>query len=185
MNRLLIVVGASGLLAALAATSSHAELAPAISKPVLAAVADAARPEVDRARDADRKPAETLAFAGIKPGDVVADYAAGAGYFTRLFADVVQSTGHVYAMVPSELFQYPNVVKGIADIETFAVGHPNVTVTFAAAMAALKFPERLDLFWISQHHQRVRRVGPWSHRSVHSQVPEAEVAAASSSGASS
>jgi predicted methyltransferase len=93
-----------------------------------------------------------LAFAGVKPGDKVADYAAGAGYFTRLFADVVGPQGHVYAAVPNSLFVYPNIVKGIAEIQAYAVAHQNVTVTFASALDTARFPEQLDLFWISQNY---------------------------------
>lgn len=126
--------------------------APESAKAIAAAVADPARPATDTHRDADRKPAETLAFTGVKPGEVVADYAAGQGYFTRLFSDVVGSQGHVYASVPSELFVYPNIVKGLADVETWTVKHPNVTVTFASALAAAKYPEKLDLFWIAQNY---------------------------------
>ncbi len=122
------------------------------SEAAAAAVADSSRPPTDTVRDADRKPAETLAFAGIKPGDKVADYAAGSGYFTRLFADVTGPAGHVYASVPSALFKYPNIVKGIAEIQAFAVTHPNVTVTFASALDAAKYPEKLDVFWISQNY---------------------------------
>jgi predicted methyltransferase len=59
------------------------------SAAVTMAVADPLRPDSDTTRDADRKPAQTLAFSGIKPGDKVADYVADAGYFTRLFASVV------------------------------------------------------------------------------------------------
>lgn len=79
----------------------------------------------------DRKPAQTLAFAGVKPGYKIGDYAAGAGYFTRLFAGVVGPAGHVYASVPSGLFKYPNIVKGIADIETYTVTHPNPIHAFS------------------------------------------------------
>ena len=116
MNRMTLAC-MGGVLAALVAISTRAELAPTIPRPISAAVGDDSRPASDRARDADRKPAAPLAFAGVKPGDVVADYAAGSGYFTRLFADVVGPSGHVYAVVPSALFEYPNIFKGIADIE--------------------------------------------------------------------
>src|SRR6516162_951882 len=68
------------------------------------AVTDPSRPDSDTARDADRKPAQTLEFAGVKPGDKVADYVADAGYFTRLFANIVGSTGHVYAVEPTPFF---------------------------------------------------------------------------------
>ena len=43
-----------------------------------AAVAHPERPDADRARDAARKPAEIVAFAGVKPGDKVAEFAPGA-----------------------------------------------------------------------------------------------------------
>ena len=157
MRKLIVAYVISALaMAGLAMGQAHAadpaNVPHAVAAAVAAAVADASRPAADTERDADRKPALTLAFAGIKPGDKVADYAAGAGYFTRLFTDVVGPQGHVYATVPNSLFVYPNIVKGIADIQTYAVAHQNVTVTFASALDAARFPERLDLFWISQNY---------------------------------
>jgi predicted methyltransferase len=131
---------------------SWAAQSPDAGKSVEAAVLDSARPASDTIRDANRKPAQTLAFIGVKPGDKIADYAAGAGYFTRLFAAVVGAGGHVYASVPSPLFQYPNIVKGIAEVQNYAVSHPNVTVTFASPLDAAKYPEQLDAFWISQNY---------------------------------
>jgi predicted methyltransferase len=153
MRKLIVAYVISALATSgLAMGQAHAADPANVPHAVAAAVADASRPAADTERDADRKPALTLAFAGVKPGDKVADYAAGAGYFTRLFADVVGPQGHVYATVPNSLFVYPNIVKGIADIQTYAVAHQNVTVTFASALDAARFPERLDLFWISQNY---------------------------------
>ena len=60
---------------------------PDISAALAAAVADSSRPDSDTVWDADRKPEQTLAFSGIKPGDRVAD----SGYFTRLFDEAVSS----------------------------------------------------------------------------------------------
>jgi predicted methyltransferase len=116
------------------------------------AIADSDRPASDTVRDSNRKPIETLTFVGVKRGDRIADYAAGSGYFTRLFSAVVGPQGHVYASVPAALFKYPNIVKGIADTEAYAVSHPNVTVTFASALGAAHYPEPLDVFWISQNY---------------------------------
>jgi predicted methyltransferase len=116
------------------------------------AVADSSRPESDTTRDADRKPAQTLAFAGVKPGDKVADYVADSGYFTRLFADIVGSTGHVYAVEPTAFFHFEHFVKAVAELQGYAVTHPNVTVATSAALEGLKFPEKLDLFWISRNY---------------------------------
>jgi predicted methyltransferase len=125
---------------------------PDVSAVLAAAVADSSRPDSDTTRDADRKPEQTLAFSGIKPGDQVADYVADSGYFTRLFASVVGSKGHVYAVEPTAFFKYQSFPKSIAELQGYAVAHPNVTVTTAAALEGLKFPEKLDLFWISQNY---------------------------------
>jgi predicted methyltransferase len=125
---------------------------PDISAALAAAVADSSRPDSDTTRDADRKPEETLAFSGIKPGDQVADYAASSGYFTRLFSSVVGSKGHVYAVEPTAFFKFESFPKAVAELQGYAVAHPNVTVTTAAALEGLRFPERLDLFWISRNY---------------------------------
>ena len=136
-----------------ASTAPSAALADAATaQAIAAAVNDPTRPASDTARDASRKPAETLAFAGVRPGDVVADYAAGSGYFTRLFADVVGPQGHVYAVVPSELFVYPNIVKGIGETQAWAAHHPNTTVIMASALPATRYPQKLDLFFIAQNY---------------------------------
>ena len=53
---------------------------------VTAAVADATRPADDRTADAIRDPADTLAFAGVKPGMVVGELYPCGGYFSRMIA---------------------------------------------------------------------------------------------------
>jgi predicted methyltransferase len=70
---------------------------------IAAAVANPARPEEDRAADAARKPAETLTFAGVAPGQVVVDMLPGHGYFTRLFCTAVGPTGRVYQLALTAL----------------------------------------------------------------------------------
>ena len=54
-------------------------LAQSPSAAITAAVADSDRPAADTARDANRHPAEILAFAGVKPGQKVAEFAPGEG----------------------------------------------------------------------------------------------------------
>jgi predicted methyltransferase len=130
----------------------HLAVAESPTSVIADAVADNARPATDTARDTNRKPIETLTFIGVKPGERIADYAAGSGYFTRLFSAVVGPQGHVYASVPSALFKYANIVKGIADIQVYAMSHPNVTVTFASALDAARYSEPLDVFWIAQNY---------------------------------
>jgi predicted methyltransferase len=125
---------------------------PDVSAALAAAVADPSRPDSDTTRDADRKPQQTLAFSGIKPGDQVADYVADSGYFTRLFSSVVGSKGHVYAVEPTAFFKFQSFPAAVAELQGYAVAHPNVTVTTAAALEGLRFPEKLDLFWISRNY---------------------------------
>jgi predicted methyltransferase len=133
-----------------------------VSAALAAAVADSSRPDSDTTRDADRKPEQTLAFSGVKPGDQVADYVADSGYFTRLFSSVVGPKGHVYGVEPTAFFKYQSFPKQIAELQGYAVAHPNVTVTIAATLEGLKFPEKLDLFWISQiyHDLHDQFMGP-------------------------
>jgi predicted methyltransferase len=66
--------------------------------PIETALADPARTEKDRERDAREKPAEVLAFAGVKPGMTVVDMFAGGGYYSELLAGVVGPTGKVVSV---------------------------------------------------------------------------------------
>ena len=139
-------------LASWAVASDAPHHSPDAAATIVAAVADPSRPDADTARDADRKPAQTLDFIGIKPGDKVADYLADSGYFTRLFSIVVGSKGHVYAVEPTSFFRYKSYPKDIAELQGYAATHPNVTVTTAAELEGVKYPEKLDLFWIALNY---------------------------------
>jgi predicted methyltransferase len=122
----------------LSAGAAAAAAAPAY---VTAAVADASRPATDTERDANRKPAEVLAFAGVKPGMVVGEIMPGRGYYTRLLAKVVGPTGKVYAMVPQPFAQMGEGLKGI----------PNVIVQTTPGVAP-SAPEKFDLLWTSENY---------------------------------
>jgi len=77
------------------------------------AIANPERTAADRERDARDKPAEVLAFAGVKPGMVVADIFSAGGYYTELLADVVGPTGKVLAINNVPYAQYSK--KDIAE----------------------------------------------------------------------
>jgi len=62
-----------------------------------AAVANEARPDADRGRDAGRRPAQVLEFFGIQPGMTVLDMFSGGGYYTEILAHAVGPDGHVIA----------------------------------------------------------------------------------------
>jgi predicted methyltransferase len=71
------------------------------------------RPEQDKTRDAARKPAEILKLVDVKPGMKVVDYIAGGGYYSEIFARVLDNKGHLYSVKgrldKRELKQYNNV----------------------------------------------------------------------------
>jgi predicted methyltransferase len=127
--------------------------APAIATGYSAAVGDTHRPAADTARDAARKPAEMLAFAGVKPGMKVMDLIPGGGYFTRLFAAAVGPKGHVYAYQPTE---FDGFLKGKEPaVNAVAKDYPNVTVV-RASVNALTVPDKLDVIWTSQNYHDLK-----------------------------
>ncbi len=140
------------LLLAMLALQPLAASVPIVPPAIARAVADPSRPAEDMARDLNRKPGETLAFMGAKPGMKVADYIANSGYFTRLLASVAGPKGHVYAVELNEVITFPNVTKGYEALKLWAAGQPNVTVSTTPIADSLAFPEKLDLFWIAQNY---------------------------------
>ncbi len=139
------------LLAALLTTSAGAALAaapPAPSAMVKAAVADPARPAADTARDANRKPAETVAFAGVKPGMKVAELAPGGGYYTRILSKSVGPKGKVYMIVSKAQAARPG---GLDAVNALAAALGNVEVT-AQDNTALALPEKVDMFWTTENY---------------------------------
>ena len=132
----------------------------AIPAYVAAAVADPARPPADRKRDADRKPAATLAFAGVRPGQTVVELIPGAGYYTRLLSRVVGAKGHVYAVVPAPRADAPpGAPDRAAAARAIAADkhYRNVTV-LVQSPTALKIPLKADVVWTSQNYHDLHNV---------------------------
>jgi predicted methyltransferase len=63
---------------------------------IAAIVASPDRASADRINDIRRKPADMLAFIGVRPGMVALDVSAARGYTTELIARAVGPTGKVY-----------------------------------------------------------------------------------------
>jgi predicted methyltransferase len=85
--------------ALLAVAGAGCSIQPA-KVPLADIVGSPLRSEQDRANDAERHPAELLAFAGIEPGMRALDVSAGGGYTSTVLALAVGPTGHVYAQAP-------------------------------------------------------------------------------------
>lgn len=127
----------SAALIALAAPAAAQTVPPAVA----AAVADTNRPEADRDRDAARKPADFVAFTGIKAGDKVADFIMGGGYWTRILSNLVGANGRVYAYQPAEFIQF-RAAYG-TEQDAAAQGRSNVVAT-RESLGAFTFAEPLD-----------------------------------------
>jgi len=152
MERAAIIATAALAIAGLAASPAWA--ATAIPAYISAAVADSARPAEDKQRDADRKPAETLAFAGVKPGDIVIELAPGKGYYTRLLSAVVGPKGKVFALgAQPKPDAPPPPVQAIAADPHYG----NVTVSLQK-ITDLKLPEGVDLVWTTQNYHDLHNI---------------------------
>ena len=159
MKRLLLIAAAS-----LALSAPLAAKAP--SPAIAAAVAASDRPEDARKLDESRKPAEVLAWLGVKPGMHVADLISGTGYWAELMANVVGPKGAVVAYEPEQFY---NDEKGGALWAALKQRNPGVTLTrypfeaFApparsldAALINLSYH---DLYWESEKY-KVPRTDP-------------------------
>jgi predicted methyltransferase len=105
------------------------------------------RPEADKKRDADRKPAETLAFFGVKPGMQVCELMTSRGYFTGCLAEAVGDTGKVYGQNNKWLRErikpdnrplgalitaggYKNIIEQDTELEDLQLPHGQIDAVF-------------------------------------------------------
>jgi predicted methyltransferase len=135
-----MVVSAAGLAVAAAAKTDTAAIS--------AAVADPARPAADTARDAERKPAQIVAFAGVKPGDTVIELMPGGGYFTRILSKTDGPKGHVYGLVPEGFAKRPGALDGL---NALAAQYGNVSI-MPVDLATFKVPAPADVVWTSENY---------------------------------
>jgi predicted methyltransferase len=140
------------------AFGAHAQAVPDYAT---AAVANPDRSAEEKALDADRHPAETIAFLGLKPGDTVVDIIPGEmQYFTHIFANVVGPTGHVYAYMPTELdaMMAKNGAKLPAD-GTVDPKWPNVTFIHHSVQD-FAIPSKANVIWVRQNDFHDPFMGP-------------------------
>ena len=135
-------------IAALAVCAFVASAAPRVDFATI--LADPSRPEADKARDADRKPAEVVEFAHVRAGDKIAELAPGGGYFTNILSAVVGPKGKVYAITS----------RPSPAVQALASARPNVVVT-AAQPGAIPTPEPLDVVWttLNYHDFKNQKIG--------------------------
>jgi predicted methyltransferase len=125
--------------------------------PIEASIASTQRTDKDRERDGREKPAEVMAFAGVKPGMTVVDMFAGSGYYTELLAGAVGPTGKVLSVnnVPYSLYAKDGIK------ERFTEGRLKNVEQRLVEMSYINFPPKSidlivicmsyhDAFWIDE-----------------------------------
>jgi len=125
--------------------------------PIEASIANPERTAADHERDARDKPAEVMAFAGVKPGMTVVDMFSAGGYYTELLAGVVGPTGKVLAVnnVPYATFAKEDIKKRFADdrlknveqrlVEASYINFPPKSVDIVFIVMAYH-----DTYWIDE-----------------------------------
>ncbi len=152
MHKLFLTTG----LAALMLTPPLAAKGPPPA--VAAALADPARPQADRDRDAARMPADIVAMLNLKPGAKVADFIMGGGYWTRILSGVVGPKGKVYAYQPAEFISF-RAAYG-TEQDDAVKGRANV-VASRESLGAVAFPEPLDaILTVQNWHDLHLKVSP-------------------------
>jgi predicted methyltransferase len=123
------------------------------------AVANPARTAEARAMDESRKPAEVLAFLGLRPGMDAADLLTGSGYWAQIMAMIVGPEGSVTAFEPDQFYKAGEEKD---KLDALIAASPGVTLShypfdkFAPTAGAYDFAlinlSYHDLYWESARY---------------------------------
>lgn len=122
MKTTTLLAAGAALLLAFGCTTMPAPLAAADYTAILA---DPSRPTDDLKDDAARKPAEVLAFAGLRPGDTVVEMEGGRGWFSFLISKAIGPEGKLIVQYPPEFAYGDPAYKARVDGGQL----PNATIT--------------------------------------------------------
>jgi predicted methyltransferase len=144
-----LAAAAIGAAALGAGTLSASGAMGAVPAYLTAALGDTKRPPADSSRDMARKPAELLAFAEVKPGQRVADFMMGGGYFTRILSAAVGPKGQVYAYQSAEFIKFR---AAYGTEQSSVVGDYKNVTALTAPLSAVGLPDGLDLVLTVQNY---------------------------------
>jgi predicted methyltransferase len=140
------------MLAVIAAAHAQAYNVPAAAPASLKrAVESPSRPAEQRARDADRKPAETLMLANVAEGQRIVELASFGQYWTNILVEAVGSSGQIY-MVD---MPWTDRFGGEAG-RAFDTAHANATYT-QAHYNQMQLPANVDSVIFVQFYHDLKR----------------------------
>ena len=123
-----------------------------VSVPTIAAAVAAPTRSPDNVKlDASRKPAELLAFLGLKPGMRVADMFGVNHYWAEIFAAAVGPRGQVVVWEPSQFYGD----KARADFAAFVATRPNVAIVASPFANPALAPRSFDLMLLNLDYHDV------------------------------
>ena len=127
---------------------------------VSSSVSDPARPAADTKIDGDRKPAEVIAFAGVKPGSKILELVGASGYYTRILSRVVGPKGRIYSTVPTAVVKvmpkFGDALTALASNSAYS----NVTVISQSDSSIAK-TELVDFVWLANNYHDFHNPGPF------------------------
>ena len=108
------------------------------------------RAQKQKDRDPGRKPGETLAFAGLKPGQKVIELASFGQYYTDIMAPIVGPKGHIW------MYDLPYTDKSFGDpSRAFVARRPN-TEFAEAKFDEIDYPKNVDLVTIVLYYHDLK-----------------------------
>ena len=108
-----------------------------------------------------RKPAETLMFANIRPGEQVVELVPGGGYYTRLLSHVVGKHGKIFAVAPApRTAPEPGEPDRTAAVKAIAADphYANVTVELMRPKEFFTLATPVDVVWTSQNYHDLHNI---------------------------
>lgn len=146
------VTAAAALLLGAAAARAQAYSVPANAPAnIERAVESPARPAEHRARDADRKPAETLMLLGLAEGERVVELGAFGHYWTHMLAEAVGPSGEVHMIDMPWTDRF-----GGEGGRAFDASHENATYT-QAHYNEMRLPANVDAVMMVQFYHDLTR----------------------------
>jgi predicted methyltransferase len=98
-----------------------------LTETLTAAMASETRSEAERARDANRKPIETLQFFGLREDMRVLELIPGGGWYTKLLAPALSDKGKLYVAIGTQGVEALKAEGQLSDVEVLSIDADSIS----------------------------------------------------------